>query len=133
MPGYNPSPSSSALDWPRLETSDAADDGSTRARVQGTFLRRNVRAENGQCDGGNEKIGNCDTANAVDAGGPKGKDEAIGAWAEFKDFADVGLTRFSAAWSCSRRELIQVLHGYVVATKVRMRGGWELLLQRKSR
>lgn len=44
-----------------------------------------------------KKIENCDTANAVDAGGPKGKDEAIVDWTEFKGFADVGLTRFSAA------------------------------------
>jgi hypothetical protein len=47
---------------------------------------------------GNEKIGNCDTANAVDAGGPKGKDDAIGDWTELNGFADVGLTRFSAVW-----------------------------------
>jgi hypothetical protein len=79
-----------------LEASDAAGDGSTRARVQGTFCGAAGGRRNGQCDGGNEKIENCDTANAVDAGGPKGKDEAIGDWTEFKGFADVGLTRFSA-------------------------------------
>jgi hypothetical protein len=38
------------------------------------------RRRNGQCDMEKEtrKSGVCDTANAVDAGGPKGKDEAIG-------------------------------------------------------
>jgi hypothetical protein len=112
--GYNPSPTNSALDWPRLEASDAAGDGSTRARVQGTLLRRSGRAENGQCDGGNEKIENCDTANAVDAGSPKGKDEAIGDWTEFKGFADVGLSRFSAAWACSRE---------LIPGAARLRGG----------
>lgn len=40
---------------------------------------------------GNEKFGNCDTANAVDAGGPKRKSDAIGDWTEFEGlFADVG-------------------------------------------
>lgn len=50
------------------EASDATGDGSTRARVQGTFLRRSEGRRVMRLT-----VGNCDTANAVDAGGPKGK------------------------------------------------------------
>lgn len=35
-------------------------------------------------------------ANAVDAGGPKGKEKQSGDWTKLEDFADVGFIRFSA-------------------------------------
>lgn len=80
--GMNPSPSSSTVDWPRLETSDAAGDGSTRARVQGTFfLRRNGRAEKERAmryGKGNEKIGSLRHCQRSGCRRSKGKDEAIG-------------------------------------------------------
>lgn len=104
--GYNPSPTNSALDWPQLKASDAAGGGSTRARVQGTLLRRSGRAENGQRDEGDEENRKFATLPTQWMQGvQRGKTKQSGTGSSFKGFADVGLTRFSAAWACSR-ELI---------------------------
>lgn len=67
-------------------------------------------------------IGNCDTANAAMQAVQRGKLSATGV--ELASGADVGFCVLGVPSCCC--ELIQFqLHGYVVSSRVRMRGGFE--------
>lgn len=89
-------------------------DGSTRWYGAGNFFC----AKKGECD---LEIGNCDTASAVNAGGPKRKRNGR------QDQGDSLMLGFVVLVSFSRRcELIQfLLQGYVVATRI-CEAGWRL-------
>jgi hypothetical protein len=84
-------------DWSGFGTSGAAVDGSTR--IQGyrelffSYFLVAAQLED-ECDA--MEVGIATLANAVDAGGPKGKEKQSGDWTKLEDFADVGFIRFSA-------------------------------------